>query len=657
MNSRLTIAVLFILIILVGVVAYVSRQPKPAAHAVKHEDVFTPHPTSLKSFSYQRANGPLLSFLRKGTHWFITSPIKARGRDYAIGDLASTLANLKWRYRSRITSSGSHSLAQTGLQNPKAILTLTDQAGKTFTLHIGSQNATGRLYVHLAGVHDPYVDVVKADWLSRLDRPVRKFRNRSLASFHTSNIAAITLRMAGKTVRIVPHNKAWLITQPLLAPAATSAVTSWISNLQLLTAHRFSAVPAARAGFKNGPLTITVDFKTPKPLAPATAGAKKTAIASPPAPAPLVIQFGIKTDLTGKFYYAQSSYNPGVCVVRNTSFTQLRQSLSQLRDHHLVAANVTKASRIVITRTSHLAANTPASMTLDKINGQWTIHPGSGPGIPGSATAISKLLNTLHTVKAKSFIDHGAKMANMGFSHPMATWNITIPQHVHSTTLTFGTIQKSGLIPVRVAQWPSIYMVSPTALKPLLPMCTALRSKTVTDLTGAMVHRITIRQAGRTVTLNNAKGKWLTAAKLPAQRGQINNLLSAWKPLSAKKWFVNARTASSVPPVTVDVTIFKPLKPASPPATAGKKPSSAAKPRYRPQHEVLTLWRINVPVPPAGKMKVKATVKPSATTQWRAELSSAGAAAENPVWSFQPTKSLVSDVQAFLEQPLAKPAK
>ena len=217
MNLRLTIAVLLVLIVLVGVVAYVNRQPHASTSPAKHHYVFLPHPTALDRFSFKSAHGPQLAFKRVGTHWFIVSPIKARGRDYAIGDLAGTLADLQWRYRARIASRGHHTLAHTGLEKPKAVLTVVNQAGKTFTLNIGSLNATGRLYVHLAGVHDPYIDIVKADWLRRLERPVRKFRNRSLTSFHTRNIAAITLRTDSGTMRLVPHGKTWAFNQPLPA--------------------------------------------------------------------------------------------------------------------------------------------------------------------------------------------------------------------------------------------------------------------------------------------------------------------------------------------------------------------------------------------------------------------------------------------------------
>ncbi|MGC8625228.1 MAG: DUF4340 domain-containing protein, partial [Phycisphaerae bacterium] len=546
MNLRLTIAVLLVLIVLVGVVAYVSRQPHPSTQPKKHDYVFLPHPTALDRFSFKRGSGPLLAFKRVGTHWFIVSPIKARGRDYAIGDLASTLSDLRWRYRARIASSGRHTLPQAGLEKPHAVLTLVNQAGKTFTLNIGSQNVSGRLYVHLAGVHDPYIDVVKADWLHRLERPVQKFRNRSLTSFHTRNIAAITLRTAMGAIRLVPHGKSWVINKPLLAPADNANVTSWISNLQLLTAHRFAAIPAARAGLANGPLTITVDFKAPHPLAAAPTKNKSIPAQTLPSPAPLVIQFGIKTDLTGKFLYAQSSYNPGVCVVRNTSFQQLNESLSKLRDHHLVAAAITKASHIVMTRGRRITGNTPAALTLAKVRGQWRILEAANRSVPASASAVTKLLTDAHTITAKSFLDKPATMAALGLTSPSATWKITIPDHVHPITMAFGKVQHSGLIPVKVAPWPSIYMVSPAALKPLLPTLTSLRSKTVTDLSGAKLRRITIRRAGNTLTLNNVKGRWLLGPT-PAPASAVHKLLSAWRPLRAKKWFINMRSVSSVP--------------------------------------------------------------------------------------------------------------
>ena len=504
MNSRLTIAVLLILIALVGVVAYVSRQPRPPTHATKHNDVFSPHLGTLKSFSYKPANGPLLAFEHVGSHWWIVSPMKVRGRDYAIGDLARTLADLKWRYRIRIAATGSHSLSRTGLEKPHGVLTLLDKAGKKFTLNIGTRNATGRLYVHVANTHNSYVDVVKADWLTRLKRPVEKFRNRSLASFHTRNIAAITLHTDKGIIRLVPNGKGWRMTRPWPVPAADAAVTSWISNLQLLTAHSFSDLSANRAGLKNGPLSITVDFKAPHPLLAVAKKNKAMPAHAVPAPTPLVVQFGIKTDLTGKFLYAQSSYNPGIAVVRNTAFSQLNESFSKLR------------------------------------------------------------------------------------------------------------------------------------------------SKTVVDLTGVKLQRIAIRRGARTVVLSREENKWITGKNGPANAKLVNDLLSAWKPLKAQKWFINARPVSLVPPITVDVTLRRPVKPMA--AVAKAKP--AVKSQFVPEHDVLTLWRMSISRLAATTTPAKAhkTTQTAATSQWRAELRKSGAAPSNPVWSFQPQKSLVAAVRALLKK-------
>jgi hypothetical protein len=647
MNSRLTVAVLLILIVLVGVVAYVSRQPKPSKHPHKNNDVFSPHPTSLRSFSYKPASGPTLAFKHVGTHWLIVSPIKARGRDYSIGDLAGTLADLKWRYRNKISNHGSHSLAHTGLKNPQAVLTVVDQTGKKSTLAIGSLNATGRLYVHLTGSHDPYIDVVKANWLARLNRPIRKFRNRSLTSFHTRNIAVITLQSADKTIRVVPHGKHWLLTKPFLAPAATNAVTSWISNLQLLTAHRFSGIPVARAGFKNSPLTITVDFKAPHP--PVTAGAKEKL---PPAkalkaPAPLVIQFGIKTDLTGKFLYAQSSYNHGVSVVRYASFKQLNATFNMWRDHHLVAADVpTKAAAIAIARATGVTANTPTELKILKKNQKWMLLASNAPRQAASSAAVTTLLADLRSVKAKSFLDGQMNLAALGLSAPVCHWTITLAGHIHPIRIAIGKSQKSGLIPVKISQWPSVYLVSPAALKPLSPKLTQLRSTTVVDLSNVKIQRVAIRRGGQTVILKHVAEKWISANTSSVE--SIDSLLSAWKPMKAKKWFINARSVSAVPPITVDVTVLRPIESSASAKQikAGMKP---AKIQFVPVHDVLTLWDVTMPHKSAVAAKGKANASKIAQTQWRAELVEAGHASNSPVWSFQPRSALVSAVQNLLK--------
>jgi hypothetical protein len=689
MNVKLTLAMLVVLLVLAGVVLYVAHQPRPAPHRTTRL-VFTPRPTAIRTLAFHTAHGRTLRFERHGRHWRMIRPVRAWARDYTINDLVQTLRKLSWHYRVRIEKTGGHSPAAAGLAPPRAVLTLTDKTGKTYTLDIGRHNSDGRLYVCRAGMKSRYLYVVGAAWLRRLERPSMKFRNRNLTRFHTARVASIRIQSRTGTITIVRHGQRWIITKPFLAPANKSKVANWLSNVQLLTAHRFSSESQKSAAWKQGPLTIEVRFQAPSEKKPKKSAKIKPTTTHPAAAPPLVIHFGRYTDLTDKFRYALSSQNPTVCVVRNTTFQSLDQSLADWRDKALTRAKVMKATRLAMRRRVGISPATPASLYLRKNKkGAWRMGttPGNfagGPLLPADAPAVQRVLKELKKIRAGKFIDAPVDLKKLGLNPPRQSLRLDIPNKVHPVVIALGTSQKNGWTPAKLPQWPSVYLIPNKAITRLLPPVTALRSRIVTAIPGPNVSAITITSpvGAGSVRLLHISSKWMLTRRMrkktAAPAGAVQDLLDALNPVQNKQWYLKAHRIHPLHAVVLRVTTHTRTAPIHHPPvekSTGKKSASAAAAmktvakkippaRVAGQQVVsIELWNRKIwPGCPhlrssarkpavAGKLLGRATIgKNPAGPHWYALLLEPQAAGA-PQWVFQPSSMLVKAIESFIAAP------
>ena len=689
MNVKLTLAMLVVLLVLAGVVLYVAHQPEPAPHRAARL-VFTPRPAAIRTLVFHTAHGRTLGFERHGRHWRMIRPVRAWARDYTVNDLVQTLGKLPWYYRVRVEKTGRHSPAAAGLAPPRAVLTLRDKTGKTYTLDIGRHNSDGRLYVRRAGLKSRYLYVVGASWLRRLERPSMKFRNRNLTRFHTARVASIRIQSRAGAITIVRHGHGWIITKPFLAPANKSKVANWLSNVQLLTAHRFSSESQKSADWKQGPLTLEVRFQAPSEKNQKKPAQIKPTTTRPATEPPLVIHFGRYTDLTDKFRYALSSQNPTVCVVRTATFQSLDQPLAAWREHALTRAKVGNATRWVLRRRVGISPATPASLYLRKNKkGAWRMGTSprnfaGGPLLPADAHAVQAVLKQVGKIRAGKFIDAPVDLKKLGLNPPRRSLRLNIPNKVRPVAISLGTPQKNGWTPAKLPQWPSVYLLPNKVIPRLLPPVTALRSRKVIALPGPNVSGITIISPVGTgsVRLIHISGRWLLTRRgrkeTAAPAAAVQNLLDALNPVQDKQWYLEARPIHPLHAVVLRVTTQRVPAPIHYPPMAkytGKKPAGAAAARKvgakknLPAHVAgqqvisIELWNRKMwPGCPrlrssdrkpavAGKLPGRPTIsKKPAGPSWyamRLEPPAAGA----PQWVFQPSSALVKAIERFIAPP------
>lgn len=631
MNFRLTASILIVMIGLLAVVIFLRHQPAAPGGAAAHGLLFKASSSPVVGVSFKAPGKPVLRMQKRQSHWYIISPQKAWGRDFAIGELCDQITGLKYHFRVQIGSTSRYSAHALGLAPPRAVLELTRANGKKLTLRIGRTTVGGRLYVQTS---DHKAAVVSRAWIHKLRLGESHFATKSLTRFHASAVESIALKDGSMTIRVVRHGTGWVIKSPMLVRANPTKVTNWLSNLQLLAAHRFANAGAAKITHASFQAIIT--FRAvPAPNLPPTT--------QPSVPAPLHIAFGRYTDLRHTFVYALSSQNPRLAIVRSATFAQLHHSLRHFQDLALTRAKLSRAKAVILHRSHAAPPLLPANLYLMHHNGMWqmgttAIAWNGGKPLTARSAAIAALLEKITAIRAKSVMNTPAPTLMV---HAIGSVTIDLPGHLHPKVITIGQPGKMGLSPVQVSGWRTVYMVSTDRLSPLLPGASSLRSHRVAMISPAAVNRIVVSQSGQRAALINTHGTWrLATAKTAAGHGAIAqtdvaSLTSELSPIICHEWLAHA----PAPHNAIQATIFF-----SAPKPAATEPAKMAK-KVAPVElkGTLRIWWATAFKPVKGKKP------PAKTVLYYATWSTPGQNAEDRKWVFRPGESLVSGVKQLLK--------
>ncbi len=626
MNFKLTASILVVMLGLLAVVIYLRHQA-PSRASQTHGRVFKSSKLHIVGITFSARGKPTLKMVKRGTHWYIISPRKAWGRDFAIGELATQIGDLKYHARIPIAATGKYSTAKLGLKPAHDSVTLKCADGQTLHLAIGRSTLGGRLYVTSDFRH---AFVVDRHWLRTLLKGESHLATKSLTRFHAAAVESITIKKGKTTMRIIRHGKRWVIDSPLLARANPTKVTNWISNLQLLAAHRFTH--KNEHALKHVAFEIKVVFrKVPSAGLPEKAKAK--------IPPPLVVSFGRYTDLTHQYIRALSNANPNVAIVRSTSFSQLERSLSHFQDHALTRAKLSDAKRIVLTRSAPRMPFAPASLVLTRSEGGWkmgtTVQKFAGGSLlPVSKGAVAKLLQKISAIRAKSC--DNTPTPQLEHLRPIGTLTIDLPHRIHPLKITVGPGNKGGLSPVKVSGWKTIYMVSTVRVKPLFPTAAALRSRTVAAIPALGIERMALRDNGHQAELSKMNGTWkIEPGAKKISSVDVASLTAELNPIRCHDWVTNAPTPQHVMELTLT---YRPMTATS--AGGLKKAGKAGGSSAQTQQGVLQIWSKTVKTPAAGKTPAKTEHQYFA--RWLT-----GVESSTP-WVFVPGDNLVSGVKQLM---------
>lgn len=191
------------------------------------EKLFTVDASAIQEVRMKNEAGETSTLQRKGDGWTIAELAGVDADSTEAGNVVSSLASLESQ---RIVDDAPASLAEYGLDAPRATVAFTDPAGVDHTLLIGSKTPTGGdLYAKLADA--PRVFLI-GSWLEEtFNRSRFDLRDKSIVKFARDAVSSVTITSASGTIALAQKNGEWRMTSPSDAPADAAAVDGLLNTL------------------------------------------------------------------------------------------------------------------------------------------------------------------------------------------------------------------------------------------------------------------------------------------------------------------------------------------------------------------------------------------------------------------------------------------
>ncbi|MDP9253802.1 MAG: DUF4340 domain-containing protein [Verrucomicrobiota bacterium] len=339
---------------------------------------------------------------KKGDHWEIVKPLRARGDDQKIGDL---LAQVTTARIEQFVGNDRGDLHPYGLAEPRGTITVFAQDDKQGQmLQIGGipEKQKDQVYVRFSARNAVYTLPKKIEEI--LNTKPNDLRDRHLVRFETNILDRITIEASGKGKTVLARkNESWTIANRNNQPANSDEVHRLIDTLKNEQVTKFVADVAselAKYGLDEPQLQMTLSSFASENTAETNAGERPFA----------TIAFG-KVD--GDNVYAHLGDEPFIVAVKRTLLDNIFADPLQWQELAIFQFKPEQVHRLS-TVTDHEDSITRGA------NNQWTWVKGSGP-INQVNTQL--LLNTLTALRAVRWV--GATTAAHQFEKPQIAITFT----------------------------------------------------------------------------------------------------------------------------------------------------------------------------------------------------------------------------------------
>ncbi|PYJ05446.1 MAG: hypothetical protein DME95_04220 [Verrucomicrobia bacterium] len=420
---------------------------------------------------------------KKGDHWDILKPLRARADDQKVGDLIAQITTARIQ---QFVADDRGDLRPYGLAEPRGSITLFDQAenkdqkveigesikvfgreDKGQTLQIGSvpEKEKDQIYVRFAPRGSVYTLPKKTEEL--LNTKPADLRDNHLVRIDTNILDRITIDVPGKGKTVLARkDENWIIATRNNTPADSGAVRRLIDALQNERVTRFVEDVASnlpKYGLDKPQTQLTFSSFASENTAETKAGEQPFA----------GIAFG-KPE--GDNVYARLTDEPFVVAVRRGLLDQISPDLLQWQELSIFKFKPEQIHRLSVTAEKEL------SLERDQ-NNQWHWLKGSGDV---NQANVQSLLNTLSGLRAVRWL--GATTPQHGFGKPQVVIAFTTsPDNKTSHKLTIGAQNNDGTWCARVDGREGTFAISNSDLNtlrlPLEAQATASPPPTTTPVT------------------------------------------------------------------------------------------------------------------------------------------------------------------------------
>jgi hypothetical protein len=141
--------------------------------------------------------------------WVLKSPLADQANQGSVSSLLYSLGGLK---AERTFKAGEVKLSDYGLDKPPLSVTVDDDAGKAYSLKLGTEMPLGNSRAALRP--DGSVALVNKYVASDLDKDLAGWRSDELAQVYSTDVASLTVTSPGGQVALAHTGSAWTITSP-----------------------------------------------------------------------------------------------------------------------------------------------------------------------------------------------------------------------------------------------------------------------------------------------------------------------------------------------------------------------------------------------------------------------------------------------------------
>jgi len=420
---------------------------------------------------------------KKGDHWDILKPLRARADDQKVGDLIAQITTARIQ---QFVTHDRGDLRPYGLAEPRGSITLFDQAEKKDqkveigesikvfgredkgqTLQIGSvpEKEKDQIYVRFTPRGSVYTLPKKSEEI--LNTKPADLRDNHLVRIDTNILDRITIDAPGKGKTVLARKDGnWRIATRNNVPADSGAVRRLIDTLQNERVTRFVEDVASnlpKYGLEKPQTQLTFSSFASENTAETKAGEQPFA----------GIAFG-KSE--GDNVYARLTDEPFVVAVRRGLLDQISPDPLQWQELSIFKFKPEQIHRLSVTAEKEL------SLERDQ-NNQWHWLKGSGEINQANVQSLLNALSSLHAVRWL-----GATTPQHGFGKPqLGIAFTTSPDNKTSHKLTIGAQNNDGTWCARVEGREGTFAISNSDLNtlrlPLEAQATAAPPPTTTPVT------------------------------------------------------------------------------------------------------------------------------------------------------------------------------
>jgi len=386
---------------------------------------------------------------KKGDHWEILKPLRARGDDQKVGDLIAQVTTARIQ---QFVADDRGDLHPYGLAEPRGSITLFSQDDKQGQmLQIGGvpEKEKEQVYVRFASRGFVYTLSKKIEEI--LNTRPNDVRDRHLVRIDTKILDRITIEAPGKGKTVLARkDENWTIASRNRAPANSGEVQRLIDTLQNEQVTKFVEDVASdlpKYGLDKPQLQLRFSSFASENTAETKAGEQ-----------PLVtVAFG---KIDGDNVYARLGDEPFIVAVRRTILDQIFTDPLQWQELAIFTFKSEQIHRFSVVTEKELSLVRGA-------NNQWTWLKGSGDI---NQTNVQSLLNTLSMLHAVRWL--GSTTPQHGFEKPqLVTKFTTSPDDKALHKLTVGGPSGNGMWFAHVDEREGTFVVNSPDLNALkLPL-------------------------------------------------------------------------------------------------------------------------------------------------------------------------------------------